>query len=1075
MVGGALAALVCAAPASAEIKAGAASIDATWHVGASAGQYSPTNPLVGTDPLNADFDFHTHQVKNAPSYGIESRLAAKAIVVQKGGAKFAIARVDLYIPQDLLQRRAARILEERGTTGITRSNLVMAVTHDHSSPFYTSTAWGAWAFQDVFDIRAYEYWATKIADAVEKANGQLVPVRVGASVAREASTNRNALGPAVADDGTPAGFPDSYTDRDFSLIRFDDISNPDRPRPLANLVTFGLHPEGVNGNSLITGDYIVKFERQMDRRTGAMTMFTQGSTGNSEPERDAYHSVHDRLNFSHKEYAQGEWAARRMADTGHRLWSGIGSGTPEPGQESRFVPFFSDAPVAFADHWLGGPLSHPYPAVSNCRTEKILQGNPQVPVIGLPDCQNPLREYGGIETPAPLNNPGITIDDLKDAGVPVPDNYGVFSYGSLQEDVSVHLQAFRLGDILFTVCPCEQWADQSYNIKTRTDRTAGNGWKGFDWATFRGLDTNGDECFQLAPFDGSRWSCAKPETATKTPCFQEPGGTWSCPNPQTVCLLDGAAFTNTCRDGAGNPGIRDSRLSGITDHEFQRMKAQVRNCANGWNAADYLLQAESEPTDVSKIKGNYSCDDDSPRSAQLGYKLTVAMSMANDYNGYIATYREYQRGDHYRKALTGWGMHSSDYLATNLVKIGRLLNGGPGLDKKLDGSADPDADSPVLAAKTLVDNAFNDARVQGLGALAKVVTTAYEALLPNDGGPAVVTREPVDVQRFDASLFSWNGGSNYTDDPNVRVERRVGDAWEEYAGMRGELPVTLEMPRLTDLPAYLTSDMRWIWAAHFEPFVSSFDLKDTPRATPAGTYRFVVEGRRREKKAVTPYRLESAPFRVGEWSGITVEDLKAESNGTVSFRSGPQRNVPVPGGNPATATLGPIDYPDGYAGKPGRARFIRDERSVVRSPEAPADPTRFEWYCLTCSFRPWLDVGEAWEATVTFVAATEPVRAPATLGPDGRWRTTRALGAGESAYVCPGDLRDQWGNFNGRRSATIGAAAGDVCAPKAVVGVPNDGSGNVPAPPAAASTSTSTASKPALSVPKLPVAKLALP
>ena len=44
--------------------------------------------------------------------------------------------------------------------------------------------------------------------------------------------------------------------------------------------------------------------------------------------------------------------------------------------------------------------------------------------------------------------------------------------------------------------------------------------------------------------------------------------------------------------------------------------------------------------------------------------------MANDYNGYIATYREYQRGDHYRKALTGWGPHSCDYMATRLVEMG---------------------------------------------------------------------------------------------------------------------------------------------------------------------------------------------------------------------------------------------------------------------------------------------------------------------------------------------------------------------------------------------------------------------
>ena len=61
--------------------------------------------------------------------------------------------------------------------------------------------------------------------------------------------------------------------------------------------------------------------------------------------------------------------------------------------------------------------------------------------------------------------------------------------------------------------------------------------------------------------------------------------------------------------------------------------------------------------------------------------------MANDYNGYIATYREYQRGDHYRKALTGWGPHSSDYMATRLVGLGRELNGGGP-------PAGPDADTP---------------------------------------------------------------------------------------------------------------------------------------------------------------------------------------------------------------------------------------------------------------------------------------------------------------------------------------------------------------------------------------------
>src|SRR4030095_13995714 len=87
-----------------------------------------------------------------------------------------------------------------------------------------------------------------------------------------------------------------------------------------------------------------------------------------------------------------------------------------------------------------------------------------------------------------------------------------------------------------------------------------------------------------------------------------------------------------------------------------------------------ILWAESEPTDPTQIRGNYTHDELSP---EHGYRLTVPISMANDYNGYIATYREYQRGDHYRKALTAWGPHSSDYLATRLVQLaGHLKSGG---------------------------------------------------------------------------------------------------------------------------------------------------------------------------------------------------------------------------------------------------------------------------------------------------------------------------------------------------------------------------------------------------------------
>src|SRR4029453_12183763 len=135
-------------------------------------------------------------------YGVQSRLEARALVVEEaGGRRLAGVKKDLYIPQDLPWGPPAQILQSKNI-GIDQSNLTMAVTHDHSSPYYSSTAWGAWTFQDVFDVRYYEYYAQRMAEAVEKAAADLRPVKVGAATTTIDKPQRNALGPAGADDGT---------------------------------------------------------------------------------------------------------------------------------------------------------------------------------------------------------------------------------------------------------------------------------------------------------------------------------------------------------------------------------------------------------------------------------------------------------------------------------------------------------------------------------------------------------------------------------------------------------------------------------------------------------------------------------------------------------------------------------------------------------------------------------------------------------------------------------------------------------------------------------------------------------
>src|SRR4051794_18278708 len=703
---------------AAKVRAGVASVDASWHVGASAGQYASDGSFVSTDQ---GIDPTMHSTRRASSYGIQSRLSARALVTQgSNGRRVALVKYDLYVPEDLLYRRVAQILERDGTSGITRANLTLAVTHDHSSPMYSSASWGVWAFQDVIDVRFFNYYAQRLATAVERAAAHMRTVRVGARVVQFDKTHRHSFGPAVADDGTPAGYPNSDADHSLTVVRYDDVSGK-KPKPLATLVNFSLHPEMLNGNDLISADYLGPLQRIVDRRTKAPMIYTQNAVGTAEPERSSYHDMHERLEFTHREYGQDEYAAHLMSNAILGAWGDIPKlRSTDPG---RAIPFKTDFPVEMRDHWYPGPISHPYPAVSNCRTDTALGGNPQVPAVGLPDCEGPSGApvAGDLfnqapDSPAP-QDPGLSTDTFEQAGIPVPENYGAPGYTGLEENLGIHLQAFRMGDMLFTVCACEQWKDQSFNIKTRTDRTAGDEYVGYDW---------------------------------KQQCTRRGDGLWDCPNPE--------------RPGA--------LLPPLDDHKVQRMHAQVTNPANGWNDPAYAPYAESEPTDATQIKGNYTHDDD-PRSAALGYDLTVPISMANDYNGYIASYREYSDRDHYRKALTGWGPHSSDYMASRLVWMGRNMRDA--------GYAITDTSDDLIGHKNDPDLAFQDAKAKALGEAGAAATRAYDAALPANGGKAEPVTQPADTQRFNGVFFVWNGGDNYTDSPNVRVRRPPPSRWRGTA------------------------------------------------------------------------------------------------------------------------------------------------------------------------------------------------------------------------------------------------------------------------------------------------------
>ena len=1030
------------AAAADTLRAGSAVLDGTYHVGNSAGQYATTRDQ-GYGPV----DPNAQSVKNQASYGIQSRESVRALVIEHDGTYVALVSDDHYIPQDALWRRTAQLLQQDTGGKIGLKNLVMAVTHNHSSPSYSSLDWGVWSFQDVFDFRFFDYYARQNARAVETALANLHNARVSGTVSHFDAFQKNPMGPGWADDGTPGGFPRPHTDHDLSVVHVENIDNRRHPAPLATLVNIGQHPEDLNGYNLISGEYPQTMERLVDRTVGGVTIFTQNATGTSEVEEDRWHPIHARELFNHAQYGQMEWAARQLADAVIADVSDIRAQRPNPdtnptpyggtSYNSRFVPWMYDVPLAMDDRWFGGPISHPYPGVSSCRTDAAFQGDPRLPVVGLPDCQDvPAGDSLQPVTSLGPQTPGISTSTFTALGIPVPANYSAPSTGALEDTTGVHMQAIRLGGILFTVCSCEQWTEQSWNIKTRTDQVPGNEYLGYD-ATKPLPD----------PAEQGWETCAKNGDGT----YKDDGtgtGTWTC-------RLNDVSY-------------HDSRR--LSDKLIEHMRAQVLNDATGWD--DPMCknigcgaQAEAEPASDSQIYGNYTHDDTNVRDVhggssqtpayakRYGYRMTVTISMANDYNGYIASYREFMDRDHYRKALTGWGPHSSDYYATRLSQMGHELNGDLAARAALDAQTVPSKASPgwaPLVAKEIADQRAESAKVRAVGTAATEATAAYDKTIPDDGvGTPADTIQPKDIQRFDAATFTWVGGNNYTDNPYVTVERCTDNCdspsaahWETFADQSGEIPTILHypytascVPNSTDpacaqsegnalaqgIVTYRVGGQLWRWTATFEAFVSRFPLIDPEghvyTATPVGTYRFVVHGLTRSGGADVPYTRISNVFHVMPWTGITVNNLTTDAAGHITFAAGPAHQIaertvrntarppfnadgsPNPNDNPTTFTIGPVDFPDTARDQQATgALFLNSLRGY-----SGTGPDNVEHYCLDCSFRPWLDATADVHALVTYPdGSTERLD-----GTEGRFATTRTLLPGQKATV---QIEDAWGD-----------------------------------------------------------------
>ncbi|HWB65722.1 MAG TPA: hypothetical protein VG708_02685 [Mycobacteriales bacterium] len=930
------------------LRAGAATVDATWHVGASAGQYAAT--INGND-IKGEWDPNVASVLKRSSYGVASRLSMTAIVLQDGHGDppIALVRDDNYLAQDMLVRRVGQILAADHSP-VTYDHILLSASHDHSSPYYSTPAAGVWLFQDVMDLRMFEYQARRMATAIERATARLRPARLGAATVGFRGFQGNIAGAGVNEDGSPTGYPLQDNDHQVVVMRIDDMTQPSRPRPLATWVNYAEHGESLDEYDLISEDWMAPFARYVTRATHAPVAFSQGSVGSAEgPYEDAYPAGDvptikdhgDRVYevYGHMGYAQAERGAHLLAERVLRAWRAIGGA--HNGVRVA-VPWRRNPRVTMLTRWFAGPLSHPYPSVGNCRTGPTLGGDPGVPAGGLPDCQR--TDSLGLTLPL---SPQL-FRQLKRAGAPIPDNYDVPSVELVEENLALKLQAVRIGSVLLASCACEPQSDLVKALETRTDRRSRTMFDGFNYAS----QADVDEAWPVG-YDHGR-----PRHRVRA-CYRLSASAYSCPDP---------------RDPLGQSRLR------VPTAAFRHMEAEVSNDAAGWNALGYVAHAGSEPVNDAKVKGNFTAVQlGAGRYAHCsGYALPVGLGHTGDYNGYTVSYREYEARDSYRKALTSYGPHTADYMVTNLVAMAAQLKCG----------------TPVPAQPTDVIAVLDQQRATIEAALLGRISSAYydgwSALIPNSAGPARAVQQPHNISRFDAATFSWVGGDNWTDNPAVIVQRRRHGRWTKFADQSGEVQVVLDSrPALTTAALQrLTGHQRWQWTASMEAF-DAYPRADVPGGqTPSGRYRFVVRGHIHQAGKVRRYRLRSRVFTVSPWRGIHVGRLRL-----VDDR--------------ATLHIPAIRYPRLPVHVPPQLRFYRDDGGGTGRHGASV-------LCKTCTFRPWATRGHVASVRFDVVSHGSVIRrVRARQRPHRRdWTAHVRLPQGAHLVLPAGGVRDQYGETN---------------------------------------------------------------
>ena len=338
------------------LRAGAASADITPPIGTPMFAYTARSAIAGGHvdrPMQivADPDQHLYAKSFVPSEGIHQRVKSRAIVLERGGEKFALVQADLGgVPYALTQEVARRI----ASSGIDEENILLSATHTHSStgPIWPADNGGYAALGgDLFDPRIFELTAQGIAEAVLRADGRLEPAQlgVGTTELRGASRNR-AREPFELNKDLPEdedARERASVDPGLTVVRVDDRKG----RPMALWSNFALHQTSLgDGNLLFSGDNAGITEELVETELGrkakgreVVNVWTNGNEGDISPNGGADKLPGDEaVQYVNSDFGAAYMAGKRVATGVLRAWDAAGEDMtekPRLGARRSFLTF----------------------------------------------------------------------------------------------------------------------------------------------------------------------------------------------------------------------------------------------------------------------------------------------------------------------------------------------------------------------------------------------------------------------------------------------------------------------------------------------------------------------------------------------------------------------------------------------------------------------------------------------------------------------------------------------------------------------------------------------------------------